>query len=102
MDTRSELNKRRERIDEVDRKLVHLLNERTRIAHEIGHIKKEAGLPVLEPSREEKVLANVAGMNRGPLTESALRNVFEAIMREMRKVQEDPIGPVGPSQDHWR
>ena len=102
MDTELELAKRRKHIDDVDRQLVDLLNQRTRIAHEIGHIKKEAQLPVLEPSREEKVLANVAEMNRGPLTEGALRNIFEAIMKEMRKIQEDPIGPVGPVKDHWR
>ena len=102
MDTELELAKRRKHIDDVDRQLVDLLNQRTRIAHEIGHLKKEAHLPVLEPSREEKVLANVAEMNRGPLTEGALRNIFEAIMKEMRKIQEDPIGPVGPLKDHWR
>jgi chorismate mutase len=102
MDTERELARRRKHIDDVDRQLVDLLNARTKVAHEIGHIKKEAGLPVLEPSREEKVLANVAEINRGPLTESALRNIFEAIMKEMRKIQEDPIGPVGPAQDHWR
>jgi len=102
MDTEQELAERRRRIDDVDRRLVDLLNERTKIAHEIGHIKKEAHLPVLELSREEKVLANVAEMNRGPLTAGALHNIFAAIMKEMRKIQEDPIGPVGPVKDHWR
>lgn len=102
MDTQKELGKRRELIDAVDQKLVALLNDRTKIAHEIGHIKKEAGLPVFEPTREEKVLANVASMNEGPLTEQALRNIFEAIMKEMRKIQEDPMPPVGPAKDHWR
>lgn len=102
MDTQSELAKRRERIDAVDRGLVELLNQRTAIAHEIGHIKKEAGLPVYEPAREEKVLAHVAEMNRGPITEQALRNIFEAIMKEMRKIQEDPMAPAGPVKNHWR
>jgi chorismate mutase len=102
MDTQKALAEHRKRIDELDRRLVELLNERTKIAHEIGHLKKEAGLPVLELSREEKVLANVVELNKGPLTEHALRNVFEAIMKEMRKIQEDPMGPVGPARDHWR
>jgi len=101
-ETQLELAKRRERIDAVDRKLVELLNERTRIAHEIGHIKKEAGLPVYEPSREERVLAHVAEMNPGPISESALRHIFDAIMKEMRKIQEDPMAPEGPVKDHWR
>ena len=101
MDTQTALAERRKRIDHVDHRIVELLNERTKIAHEIGHIKKEAGLPVYEPSREEKVLANVAAMSKGPISESALRNIYEAIMAEMRKIQEDPIAPE-PSQDHWR
>ena len=93
MDTEHELAKRRTHIDDIDRQLVDLLNQRTNIAHQIGYIKKEARLPILELSREEKVLANVAELNRGPLTAGALHNIFAAIMKEMRKIQEDPMGP---------
>ena len=77
----------REGIDDVDRRLVALLNERTAIVERIGQVKKEAHLPVYEPKREDAVYANVAASNSGPLPNDALQRIFERIMDEMRKVQ---------------
>ncbi len=74
-------------IDDVDRRLVALLNERTRVVEEIGRVKRLSGLPVYEPKREEMVFANVTGSNGGPLTPEALRRVFERIIDEMRTIQ---------------
>src|SRR5689334_21569035 len=74
-------------IDEIDRRLVALLNERTRVVENIGRVKRGATLPIYEPKREEQVFANVIGSNGGPLTEEALRRVFERIIDEMRSIQ---------------
>jgi chorismate mutase-like protein len=79
----------RVRIDEVDRRLVALLNERTAIVERIGHIKKTAQMAVYEPKREDAVYANIASANQGPLPEDALKRIFERIIDEMRKVQRD-------------
>jgi chorismate mutase len=79
----------RERIDELDRKLVELLNARTAIAGEIGNLKQKARMPVYEPKREEQVFANVTSHNRGPLTEEGVKRIFERIIDEMRRVQKD-------------
>ncbi len=46
----------RRRIDEIDRKLVELLNERSRCALEIGKLKQAANLPLYQPEREKEVL----------------------------------------------
>jgi chorismate mutase len=35
----------RKRIDEIDQKLVKLLNERSKCAVEIGHLKKKVDMP---------------------------------------------------------
>src|SRR5215471_1758317 len=48
----------RRRIDEIDRKLVELLNERSRCAIEIGKLKQVANIPLYQPERELEVLAN--------------------------------------------
>ena len=77
----------RERIDRIDQKLVDLLNERTAVAEEIGRIKRGSNLPVYEPKREDQVFANVTAGNKGPLTNDAVRRVFERIIDEMRRVQ---------------
>jgi chorismate mutase len=79
----------REEIDELDRRLVALLNERTTIVERIGQAKKEAQLPVYEPKREDAVYANIAASNRGPMTNEALQSIFERIMDEMRKIQRE-------------
>ena len=84
-----ELAKCRARIDDVDLRLVALLNERTLTVQEIGRIKQSASLPVYEPKREDRVYQNVTANNSGPLPNDAVRRVFERIMDEMRKVQRD-------------
>jgi len=79
----------RQRIDEVDRQILSLLNERTRTVEEIGRIKQQANLPVYEPKREDQVFQNIADHNDGPLSTEAARRVFERIIDEMRKVQRE-------------
>jgi chorismate mutase len=81
----------RRRIDELDRKLVELLNERSRCALEIGRIKHEAGLPVYQPDREKEVLANAEQHNQGPLPGAAIRRLFERIVDEARSVERHAV-----------
>jgi len=77
----------RERINEIDRRLVALLNERTSVVQEIGRIKRECRMPVYEPKREEEVLRNVTESNGGPMAPEAARRIFERIIDEMRTLQ---------------
>lgn len=77
----------RDRVDEVDRVIVEMLNERTRAVEEIGRIKREAAMPIYEPRREDEVFRNVTEHNCGPLTAEAVKRIFERIIDEMRKVQ---------------
>ena len=79
----------RKSIDEIDRRLVELLNERTSIVEEIGRTKRGAELPIYEPRRETQVFENITSHNAGPLTEDGLKRIFERIIDEMRKVQKD-------------
>lgn len=77
----------RVQIDDVDRRIVALLNERTRVVEEIGRVKREAKLPIYEPKREEQVFQNITESNQGPLTPDALKRVFERVIDEMRRIQ---------------
>ena len=79
----------RVQIDELDRRLVDLLNERTSVVEEIGRLKKEAELAIYEPSREVQVFENITAHNRGPLSGDGLKRIFERIIDEMRRVQKD-------------
>jgi len=82
-----DLERCREQIDELDRRLLEILNQRTGIVEEIGRIKQELRLAIYEPKREDQVFANVVGQNRGPLTHDAVKRIFERIIDEMRTVQ---------------
>jgi chorismate mutase len=77
----------RVRIDEIDRELVALFNERSRCAIEIGHIKARLGLDVYSPAREAQVMANVTEANRGPLDDEAIKRLFERIIDESRRIE---------------
>jgi chorismate mutase len=94
----------RERIDEIDRRLVQLLNERTSIVEEIGRVKKEANLAIYEPKRENQVFDNITSHNGGPLTAEGVRRIFERIIDEMRRVQKDRIiagaNPAAETTEH--
>jgi chorismate mutase len=86
-EARAKLDEYRLVIDEVDRRLVALLNERTRTVEEIGRVKKSAALPIYEPKREQLVFDNITAVNQGPLSPDALKRIFERIIDEMRSIQ---------------
>ncbi|MFZ0635398.1 MAG: chorismate mutase [Candidatus Acidiferrales bacterium] len=77
----------RRRIDEIDDKLVKLLNERAQCALEVGREKHAKGLPGYQPERENEILANVERANPGPLADTAIRRLFERIIDEARSLE---------------
>ena len=78
----------RRRIDEIDRELVRLLNERSRCAQEIGRLKRRLRAEVYQPEREREILDDVLRVNAGPLDEASLRRLFQLIMEEARAIGE--------------
>ena len=83
----------RQAVDILDRQVVDLINQRASVAHEIGRLKRAAGLPIYEPSREKAVLDNVQKANKGPLSNHDIVSIFERIMDMMRKIQQEEIAP---------
>jgi len=85
----------RRRIDEIDKKLVELLNERSHCALEIGKLKQAAHLPLYQPQRENEVLSNAEKSNGGPLSNAAIRRLFERIIDEARAAERDAMDSGG-------
>jgi chorismate mutase len=81
----------RKKIDEIDQKLVEVLNQRAQAAQEIGRLKRKTSMPVYEPDRERIVLARVQEQNHGPLQHRHLIQIYERIMDVMRNIQKDEI-----------
>jgi chorismate mutase len=81
----------RNEIDQIDERLVELLNQRAQCAIEIGRIKRQLGLPVYTPEREKEVVEHVAGRNSGPLEPDAVRRLFERIIDESRSLERKTV-----------
>src|SRR5450631_415583 len=83
----------RKKVDDLDRKLAALLNERAAAVVEIGRLKRHTGLPIYEPDREREVIANVHRSSGGPLAERDLAQIYERIIDVMRSIQKHEIVP---------
>jgi chorismate mutase-like protein len=77
----------RDRIDEIDEKLVELLNERSQCAIEIGKIKKASNTRLYDPGRERAIIRRVCESNRGPLDDEGLQRLFERVIDECRRIE---------------
>jgi chorismate mutase/prephenate dehydratase len=91
----------RERIDEVDRKIQDLINERARYAQQVGISKGDLSSAVdyYRPEREAEVLRAVRERNEGPLRDEEMLRLFREIMSACL-AQQDPLkvsylGPEG-------
>lgn len=88
----------RQRIDDLDERLVELLNERAKCALRIGEIKQALGLQVYQPERESQVLGHVRDHGRaikGPLGPAALTRLFERIIDEARRLERESANAPG-------
>jgi len=70
----------REKIDQLDHRLVELLNERLGLAAEIGKVKRSSGGQIYASEREDAVLRKVAALNGGPIKDEALKAIYREIM----------------------
>jgi len=87
MDFEKKIDKHRKEIDSIDRKLVELFNKRAENAIAIGKMKKERGMPVYDPERENEIFRNLKEVNAGPLTPDAIQRLFERIIDESRRIE---------------
>jgi len=89
----------RQRIDEVDGRLLELLGERGRLVLEVGALKHATNAPVWRPEREAQILRRLAERNPGPLPDVAIAAVWREVIsgcRELeRRLRVAFLGPVG-------
>ena len=78
----------RREIDVIDRQLVALFEQRMAVTEQVGRYKLANGLPVLDRSREEQVLAGKAALLKDPALVPDVTDLFEAIMAISRRQQQ--------------
>ncbi len=96
------LKQLRDRIDDLDDRLLELLNERARCAQEVGHYKLshgEEGGPIYRPEREAQVVRRLQAANGGPLPAEAVERLFKEVMSACRALEQPLavayLGPAG-------
>lgn len=97
----SSLASLRSKIDRLDQELVKLMNERARIALEIGKLKHDSGLECYAPAREEEILARVVENNKGPLAAHCLKTVFRELISGSRALEKElRVAYLGPAHSY--
>ena len=95
-----ELARTRDRIDELDRRIVELLNERAVLGRAAGRAKHLAGRrAVKDPDREREVLLRVAMTNPGPLAQADLLSIYRRIVSATRGLERRDRGHGARSGD---
>lgn len=85
-----ELARCREEIGRVDQEILKLLRQRVDLALKTGVLKRELGLPILDPGREATVIrAAVEYARADGLPEEQVREIFWRILGLARGAQQE-------------
>ena len=79
------LDEIRKDIDAIDKQLVELIIKRMDCSRRVAEFKREKGLPVLDASREAKILDKVAKL--GGQHGDAMRMIYASIMEQSKALQ---------------
>lgn len=79
------IEEHRAAIDDIDDRIVALLNERAMLSLQIRALKPDAHMGLYDPRREEEILRRVGQANEGPLYDEHLREIYTAILKVMKE-----------------
>ena len=90
----------REQLDNIDNKLLELLNERMQLVHKVGTLKAKSGGAIYRPDREKSIIDRLEKINQekdGLLNRSAIEALFLEIFAISRNIElPENIGYLGP------
>lgn len=80
----------REKIDGIDREILDLIRERFSLLPDVAQYKKENNLPIKDEPRERELISKQTERARGMgLSASFIKELFELIIAESRKIQNE-------------
>jgi len=88
-DFKEKLNKYREEINGIDKKIVDLLNKRAVVVMKIKRLKEDRNVPLYDAKREEELFNNIVKYNKGPLYNDNIVQIFESILRNVQVLEKD-------------
>jgi chorismate mutase/prephenate dehydratase len=89
----------RTHIDRIDDQLLELLNQRAKLAVQIGQRKHRAQTAVYTPAREKRIVERLLASNPGPLHLESIRPIFREIISACLSLEKRLgiacLGPLG-------
>jgi 3-deoxy-7-phosphoheptulonate synthase/chorismate mutase len=87
--TTNKLTQLRNKIDEINLEILHLLNERAEVVQEIGEEKKKQGVNRFDPVRERESLDLIIKHHHGHFNTSTIQHIFKEIFKASLELQKD-------------
>lgn len=81
----AQIEDHRAAIDAIDEHLVALLNEREAHSMAVRTLKPTADMELFDPDREDRIFDKIAGLNKGPLTDGSLREIYTTLLKVMKE-----------------
>lgn len=93
------ISRLRKSIDNIDKKIVGLLNSRVKLVLKIAQLKKAKNEKIFQPDRESEIIKNIYKINQGPLSNEILykiyREIFSSSLRLQGPIKVSYLGPIG-------
>lgn len=80
----------REEISRADLEILRAANERLRLVADLREHKRRQGFEFVDRSREEQLLTRLVAENGGPLSEEAVRALFQEILDVTKRELGEP------------
>ena len=94
-----ELLQLRNAIDSLDKQLLELVNQRARVAEQVGELKKKEGSTFFRPDRVAQVIEKIKTHNPGPLKGAHVAAIWREIMSACLALESPQrvavLGPAG-------
>ena len=74
-------------IDELDARILALLNERAEHSLAIRALKPSAKMGLYDPKREEEIFTRLGEVNEGPMYAQDVRQIFGTILQVMKELR---------------
>ena len=88
-----DLAESRKKIDEIDKEIVRLFQERMGVATDVAAYKRSTGKKVLDPKREEEKIESLRALGKDEFNKMGIEDLFRQIMSISRKYQYQALGP---------
>lgn len=81
----------RKKIDEIDKDIVRLIDERMKVSVKVGEIKKKNNAPIFDPKREKEVIASKINLLENKELSNLITTIYNDIMYTSKQIQKHLI-----------